>query len=673
METLAEIKDVSTKSRKVFIPILVLIWAVILIGIYYYFHKPINLLHVTGILKSLWAFTLGFLILELGAGLGRFLLKLGRFRFQDEVENLLIQVGIGLGALGILWLGLSWMGLLSIWVAILLLILLLVSVGRDGFVWMIDAYRQISSFRPTTRLELWLLIFIILLIFISLAHALAPPVAWDALLYHLTIPKLNISIGEMVIDPALPESGYPQLSEMLFTWSLLLRSERAPAVLHWWFGLLTLALVWSWGRKWNRITGYLACAILLTATTFSSLMGKAYIDLSTIFYTCIAFAAIEGWRDKSKWQSLFIAGILAGLAFSTKYNGVVIGFALAAIVIIRQPRRSIRNLLIFGAGALITSIPWLVKNYALSGNPTYPFLFGGLGWDHLRSEWFGQSGTGLFSTNPVAVVTAPFIMSLVGEEGADIWHATFGPLFLILVPLIFLRWKKHEHRTWIEDALLFSGIVYTFWLIGAGTSRLLIQPRFLFPILPLLAVVASVAVLSMSDYRFGQIRIVRVLGVIITLVFVLTLFSSLTNLQQEQALPTVFGLIEEEEFLYRRLGWYFAAIGKSNELPDYSYVLFLFEPRSYHCVPGRCRPDGILDNWFHAVKTKVSTERILDEWRGLGITHVLIYQLGLDHLRDAAKDPLSSKEWSQLDEFIDQHLSLEENFGNAYLLYEVLP
>jgi hypothetical protein len=185
----------------------------------------------------------------------------------------------------------------------------------------------------------------------------------------------------------------------------------------------------------------------------------------------------------------------------------------------------------------------------------------------------------------------------------------------------------------------------------------------------MLAVVASVAVVSLKNTRLGQIRIERVLVALIGLVLFLTLFASLLSLGQDQALPAVIGEIQREDFLYRRLGWYYAAIAEVNQLPEESYVLFLFEPRSYHCIQSRCRPDGILDQWHYAVNINASNDEIVHAWEEQGITHVLYYQLGAEHLREAAMDPITSRDWVRLDQFRDQNLQLIENFGDAYLLY----
>jgi hypothetical protein len=315
----------------------------------------------------------------------------------------------------------------------------------------------------------------------------------------------------------------------------------------------------------------------------------------------------------------------------------------------------------------------LLKNLVLTGNPTYPFFFNGVGWDRFRAEWYSQPGTGLLASNPAAFIAAPLLMTLVGSEGADVWNATIGPLFLVFVPFIFFKWKQHENRGWIKDSLVFAGIAYLFWLVGAGISRLLVTPRLIFPVLPVLSVVASISVLAIADFKLGKIRISRVLSVLVGMVLILTFFSSFTVLLQDQSIPVALGLIDKKEFLYNKLGWYFAGIEAINQLDDESQVVFLFEPRSYYCQARKCQPDALLDRWYQLVNTESTMEEIRSSWLESGFTHVFFFQLGARYLRDSAQDPLSLQNWETLDQLRSQHLSVLANYGDAYLLYEIVP
>jgi hypothetical protein len=663
------------KAKKLAFVSLVLAWAFVTLLVYYTFHKPINVEQVFAIGKSLWGLLIaGFVILS-GAGVGRsFFLRYFPRHHLTSIESIVMQIGLGLGTLGLVWLALGLLGAFYTIVAWAVLLAICVTTHRHIFNWCRDLLDEVKKIAPKSRVEVWLAAFVFFMVIMALLSALTPPTAWDGLLYHLTGPKSNIASGKLEITSQIPETGYPQGMEMLYTWVMLLGSPRAAGVIQWFFGIFTLLLVRHWGEEIaDSRAGWLGCSILLSAITFTLMMGRAYIDVATIFYTATGFSALLRWKNTKQMSFLALAGLSAGFAFGTKYTGVVVGIGLAVLILVAQPRKVLRNLVIFGIPAVVISVPWLIKNVILIGNPTYPFFFDGLGWDDIRANWYSQPGTGLLYTAPWKLIAAPFIMTLVGEEGADTWHATFGPLFMLLVPLIAVRWKDHRHRIWLRYALILALALYVPWLYGSAVSRLMVQPRFLFPALPPLAVLSAVAYDSLRSMNWRLFSVHRILGVFIGLVLILTVLQTGIDFLQHQDAAVVTGALPEEDYLYHRLGWYYAAIEKVNHLQEGSLVLFLFEPRSYYCLPDRCLPDGILDVWYHARRLGGTSVNLARAWQEEGVSHVLFYALGAQTLREKGLDPFTEEDWLDLDRFQDQQLTLIENFGDAYLLYELTP
>lgn len=654
---------------------LVLTWAFVTLLVYYTFHKPIQIEQVMAIGETLWAIVVTGLVILAGAAVGRSLVsRFDLWKNSTSVESIAMEIGIGLGLLGLVWLVLGMLGGFHTLVAWIVLFGICVIARRNMIGWSRDLVDNVRVLKPRSRGERWLAAFVFFMVVTALVSALAPPSAWDALLYHLTGPKMNIASGWLEVTPQIPETGYPQGMEMLYAWVSLLGSPRAAAVLQCFFGILTLLLVRYWGEKLlNSRAGWLACAILLSATTYQLMMGRAYIDVATIFYTAVGFSALTQWNETHSRSFLVLAGLSAGFAFGTKYTGVVIGIGLAVLILVEQPRNWIRNLITFGIPAVAVSVPWLIKNIVAVGNPTYPFFFGGLGWDEIRAYWYSQPGTGLLHTEPWKLVAAPFIMTLVGAEGAKTWHATFGPLFILFVPLIAVRWKEHQHRTWLRNALILSLVIYSAWLYGAAVSRLMVQPRFLFPSLPPLAVLSAVAYESLRSLELRSFSIHRILGVFIGLVLVLTVLQTGMDTLQHKDVPVLTGAISEGDYLYHRLGWHYAAMKAVEDLPEDAKVLFLFEPRSYYCPPERCLPDGILDVWYHARRLGGTSADLAQTWQKEGVSHVLHYALGADTLRQKGVDPFTEQDWAELERLQTQHMTLIENFGDAYLLYELTP
>jgi hypothetical protein len=663
------------KAKRLVFVSLMLAWAFVTLLAYYTFHKPVNVEQVAAIGKSLWGIIVAGLVSLSGAGVGRWLfLRYFRLNHSNSIEIVVMELGLGLGTLGLVWLALGLIGVLYTIVAWVVLLVICITTHRFIFNWCRDLFDEVKRITPKSRVEAWLVAFVLFMVTMALISALTPPTAWDALLYHLTGPKISIASAKLEVTSQIPETGYPQGMEMLYTWVMLLGSDRAAGVIQWFFGILTLLLVRYWGEEIaDSRAGWLGCSILLTATTFPLMMGRAYIDVATIFYTATGFSALLRWKNTKQTAFLALAGLSAGFTFGTKYTGVVVGMGLVALMIITQPRKLLRNLVTFGIPAVAVCIPWLFKNVILIGNPTYPFFFGGLGWDGIRANWYSQPGTGLLYTAPWKLLAAPFIMTLVGEEGADTWHATFGPLFILLVPLIAVRWKDHLHRIWLRDALILALALYLPWLYGSGVSRLMVQPRFLFPALPPLAVLCAVAYDSLRSLNWKMFSIHRILGVFIGLVLILTVLQTGIDSLQHQDAAVVTGALSEEDYLYHRLGWYHAAIERVSALPEGSLVLFLFEPRSYYCPPDRCLADGILDVWYHARRLGGTSASLARAWQEEGVSHVLFYALGAKTLREKGLDPFTEEDWQELERLQDQQLTLIENFGNAYLLYELTP
>jgi hypothetical protein len=664
---------IGMKTRKLIVAGIVLAWASATLVAYYVFHKPLYIEQALAIGKLAWAILVAILILFSGAGIGRLLVE-GKFKEWDScsLETLVIEIGLGLGILGLVWLGIGLIGVFRPIAAWALLLICIFVSGRQALGWGRSFMSCIQKLAPGNRIEFLLALFVVIMVVISLLDALSPPTEWDALLYHLAGPKADIASGKLQVNPWLPETGYPQEVEMLYIWVMLLGSPRATGIIHWSFGFLTLLLVWQWGKDLeDNQTGWMACAILISATTFISLMGRAYIDAATIFFASVGFTAVRRWINSGLNTYLILSGISAGLAFGTKYTGVVVGLALACLIIINQPRQTIRNLLIFGLPAIAISLPWLLKNLILAGNPTYPFFFSGIGWDDIRANWYSQPGTGLLYTEPWMLLASPFIMTIVGEEGRAVWHATFGPLFTILVPAIAIRWKHHANKTWLRNALLFFVILFLVWLFGAAVSKLMIQPRFLFPGLPPIAVLCAMAFSSLRSLEVNSFSVHRILGGLIALVLILTVIQSGMDILRHQHLDVLVGILSEEDYLYHRLGWYYAAINMVSDLPEGSQVIFLFEPRSYHCPPRRCFPDGILDFWYHTRRQGGMAASLAQKWREEGFTHVLLYNLGAQILREADNDMFLEEDWVELERLTTNQLAMIENFGDSYMLFEL--
>jgi len=680
-----------------------LVWIFVVVAFYYVAHKPFTTANLLALAQALAGLVGGGLVAALGTGVG-----LWPLRSLDlwPGERLVWAAALGLGVVSLVGLGLGAVGLLHPWLLWTLTAAGLAVTVRQLWRALRAAWDD-PAWRPRDRFEALLAGYCGLMLAIALVWALTPPTAWDGLVYHLTGPNLYLATGRISHPLDLPYLGFPQLVEMLFAWGMGLTGERAAAPVHWFYGLLAvLALVTAHvGAGLAPAVGaglapalgaglapaqgdrkgrpYLAAAVLLSAPSILLLAGWPYVDLALLLYSTLAFFALVRWTEGADKKWLIVSGVLAGFALSTKYTALALLPALAATLLVTQirnpqsatctePSRSIRNLLLLCTVALAVWSPWLLKNFLLTGNPTYPFFFGGIYWDDWRAWWYDRSGTGLLYTAPLKLLTAPWDATIWGMEGAAGYGATIGPLFLALLPLLLLVWRRlpSPQRRWLRAALALCGALYIFWLWGIARTALLIQTRLLFPAFGVLALVVSAAVEGLQLMPRRPLDLGWLARAVVVGVLTLTLVSTLLSTVQEQPLGVLLGLESQGDFLTRRLGWYYAAVEYINrELPPDAVVLFLWEPRSYHCQV-TCLPDALLDRWLHTTHLHGhDADRIAALWQTEGVTHVLLHRAGLDFVLADRFDPITPADVQTLEELLARHLTPVGTFGSAYELY----
>lgn len=586
--------------------------------------------------------------------------RLGGFR---PVERLALQIGLGLGALSLVVIGLSAVGALS--PALFWLLILLPS--PFGLLFAVRDLRPVLR-RPGRMRAEWLIVG--LAGGGALLLALAPPTAWDALVYQLAGPELYLEQGGLRHTLDLPYLGFPKTAAMLFMMGLSLSGPQLAQLLHLTFAGLTLALL---PRLLHGIApgrGGLAAAILVSVPSMWLIAGWAYVEWITAFWLLASFVLIRApVADSSSSRTTALAGLCAGFALATKYSSL--WMALGLVVVAGLNRRSVRQLSIFLLAAGAALLPSLLVNWATTGNPVYPFVFDGLYWDAHRAQWFSRFGTGLA---PARLLLAGLEATVFGLEGGYFvghpsYGATIGPLLLGLAPLALLRLasKPASRPGSMRDLIVIVAAGSAGWIAQLAASALLVQTRLLFPLFPFLAAAAAIGYDSL-----GQLsrRIQFVLGGLIAFVLSVALIGYLAQALGGRAAEVVTGRLAPEAYLTARLGAHYQAIQAVNQLPAGSQVRFLWEPRSYYCEPTIvCEPDAVLDRWWHARQHLSSVEDILADWRERGVTHVLYYRVGAAAVRQEGFDPLTPADWDELDRLLGELLIPAGETADSYTLY----
>lgn len=308
---------------------------------------------------------------------------------------------------------------------------------------------------------------------ILLIGALGPELQHDALWYHLTLPKLYLQSGsiEFFKGDFLYYSGMPQLIEMLYVSALALTNEIGAKLIHFGFGLLTILVVVliSWPR-WGIKAALLSSLLVISDLSFGWASATANIDLGRSFFELTGVYLIAKWIEKPTLTTVVKAGVVMGLALSTKYLSIAsIGVMSVLIVWCGHKGQKFQSLALFLLGVGAASIAWFVRAFYYTGNPLYP----------LFTSFIDNS----YAPNPQSLwqwLQTPFYLSF----DASLWDQAISPLFVLLLPVAFIFMRKDKRFMFLS---LYSFLTFGAWLLIPRTGG----TRFLLPYLPIWAILVG--------------------------------------------------------------------------------------------------------------------------------------------------------------------------------------
>jgi hypothetical protein len=173
-----------------------------------------------------------------------------------------------------------------------------------------------------------------------------PPVAWDALTYHLRFPVLWLETGSLVTSPAPvgdPSHAYfPLVGEMLLYWGMISTGtdlwsslSQVPFAIAGACALAALAIRCGAGAGGAVLA---ACCWLGTPSVLrQTVEGMVDIELAAFFLCALLFSIRWGKRGRNVW--IYLAGSALGLAVGTKYIGVLL--ALATLPVLASSTRGV--------------------------------------------------------------------------------------------------------------------------------------------------------------------------------------------------------------------------------------------------------------------------------------------------------------------------------------------
>jgi len=238
---------------------------------------------------------------------------------------------------------------------------------------------------PTLRafIPLGIALSVAALIVAVLVLSSVPPVSRDALTHHLAVPELYLQHGGLVELPHIVFSYYPMNLDLLYMLALYWGNDILPKYIHFFFALLTAALIYGYLKKYlSPQYSWLGVLLFLSIPVIIKLSITVYVDLGLIFFSTAALLALLQWKAENyRLGYLLVSAILTGLALGTKYNGLISFFLLTNLVPFLYIKgaggsgsqwRAVGHSLIFIIVALFIFSPWMIRNYLWKGNPIYP-------------------------------------------------------------------------------------------------------------------------------------------------------------------------------------------------------------------------------------------------------------------------------------------------------------
>lgn len=526
---------------------------------------------------------------------------------------------------------------------------------------------------PSIPAALALVVFLVVAVFL-IVMALAPPVDWDSLMYHLHVPAQFVQQHRIFVPPDNLQVALVSLVHMLYVPFVATGVSAGPSLLSAFMALLLGLAVFSFcARFFDGLSGSLSLALLWGTTTILLVAITARLDVTVSLYVFLAhYALLVALESKSR-PFFYLAAVLLGCAVGVKYHALPYILALTPLVLwvawsqTSNAKAAVKPVVVFAALGVAASLPWMIKNWILLGAPFYP-LFADLVLEPWLVPLFGST------TVPPSVDIEVFQALDRVRIPFNLRDAFFAPQRLTVEPEgVFYGLSMALLALPLWGLFVKNKTVNWLAIPAVGYLIILIVPfpatnlRYMIPaVVPLTIAVAYMAVktaqrfLSASSAQF-----------VLLLLAAFVLISPIRTMQGwllgSKALSHLVGATSAADYRLNRLT--FQLIGPvirfTNEnLAEDDRILLLWEARAYYFTPTVLQ-DIRLTNWPLLAQQLGPQDCLEDE----GVTHVLLGSGALGYYVNRGLDPQAVR-WEAFQRFAQRCLTpIHESTG--FVLYEI--
>lgn len=428
-----------------------------------------------------------------------------------------------------------------------------------GVIWFFSKkmFRVLKSFtvKDLLKKNKLLLIFVILFVLqavVNLIGTFGPELAFDALWYHLTLPKLYLANHSVFFIPGglLYYSAMPKLAEMLYIAGLSFGNEILVKLIHFTFGLLTCLVLYKLSRKFfTPLISLIGVVIFYSNLVVAWESITAYVDLVRAFFEVLALWAFVNWYETKEKKWFVYSAVMVGLAITTKVLATGSIFIFLGLIVLSnitfQVSDSkykenfsyiIRNTFHFIITSLAVPLPWFVFSYMNTGNPFYPFF----------SSYFHSVEAKIISVdllNPFHFISVSWNTLI---RAAD----PLSPIYLIFLPLLFIFYKKLKKLPQLIFVYCIGTFIFFYITSGIEGARLLL------PYLPAFSLICAGIIdevlQNKKQYGIFIHRLLVVLVIVIAFISISYRFAA-----NYKYLPIILGQQTKGVFLTKRLNFSF--------------------------------------------------------------------------------------------------------------------
>jgi hypothetical protein len=470
--------------------------------------------------------------------------------------------------------------------------------------------------------------------------ALTPEIEYDALWYHLELPRRWLAAGRPVDDLTEYISLYPLTWDLLFGGALSFDGAPAAKLLHWAAyvasGIVAASIA---DRALGVKSRPLVAGVFMTAPTVLWEATTAYVDLAVALHVGIGVGAL--WMNAldtdRRWR--WLAGVHLGLACATKHLALVPA-AIALLLLFAHAwragrlRTGARDVLLIGCLTLAIPSPWYIRSLAASGNPVFPEMYTVFGaappqrWDHDT-----ERGLGGFKAHFGGDRTASGLAMLPWDLTMHSWKygGTLGPLSLLLAPTVIATCIGSAAARWLALGLLL-------YLLAWASPVSSFQLRFLVPwwlLASAIVALASERLIARAAHHARWWSVAAPVMLAAVLAVNLPPFTPLhegdrtgwhrwlTHVVRRVPIEVVAGGVSADQWLRREVRTYGAWNYLNAESPKDARVLTFFGGDHFYSQRPRLWSEAAIARPVTWGATDLPLQTLLRRLDALGISHVM--------------------------------------------------